>query len=182
MWIKVAWIFVWMTLAFWVGCGGENQNYKINLEQDNPLQERSPTGGPGASAAPIPPTIADAVLRVSDEAAAAERGKSSLQGIDRGNWAKVAITPESGLVQHHPAYFNSESLDLLLLSPDRPSSLKGSAVTLDLDASADAATSEGRAHFNLVDTRDLLVAPLNVGYEIVTFPAAAVVNPPWLIK
>ncbi len=166
MWYKVAWIFLWMTLAFWVGCGSQNQSGNLVIDP----QAEAPQAAPGG--APIDPIAAPA-------AANAVTSGPSLRGIDRSHWAKITLTPDPGLTPHHPAQFNSESLHLIAFTPDRTSPLKGNAVTLDLDATADAVVSGDRAHFNLADTRDLFVAPLNVGYDIVVYPVAATVNPPW---
>lgn len=154
---KVAWLFVWTTLTYWLGCG-ENQNYRIN-EDDTPIFEEGYPTEPGSVEA-----------------------EPSLEGLDRSNWERERIGPASGLVPHFPYYYKREFFDgIWSTTPDRPSPLYRQAVSDR--PSVLAATADPRDTIGLREIGDLFLAPTKFAMDTVTLPfRAATVDPPWEIQ
>jgi len=163
MWYKVAWLFVWTTLAFWAGCAGENQNYEIN-KQDVDTFEAPPDGGPASPGGSAGST---------DEPAA-------LTGLTRENWQPMTIGPVDGRAPHHPRYFGSswgESFwggDWRAVS-DRPSPLLRQA---NLEAEAWAATGGNREKYTAGDLSDTVLLPVKFGVDLVSLPVSVITTPP----
>ncbi len=87
MWRKVAWIFVWTTLAFWYGCSATpNQPYAVHPDANELF--------------PVTPTTSEPL----DNKAA----KPSIAGLERDNWRPVTVDVYSGAVAHHPVYFTDK--------------------------------------------------------------------------
>ena len=85
MWNKVMWLFVWVTLAFWVGCAGENHNHRAHEDQTPLFQEQTP----------------DEAYKGAEQAT-----EPSVLGVSRDNWATVKVAPASGRVPHNPIYYS----------------------------------------------------------------------------
>ncbi|MBI1369440.1 MAG: hypothetical protein GC162_12400 [Planctomycetes bacterium] len=153
MWYKVAWLFLWMTLAFWAGCAGENQNYEIN-KQSTPIFQEPPSGGPAGPGA----------------------GASSLNGADRSHWEAITVAPAGDGVPHHPDYFGAQSLTgEWLLGSARPSPLRMDG---DSEIQATLATAGARYPFTCEDPANLFIAGTKAGIDMALSPAAVVVTPP----
>ena len=150
---KIAWLFVWTTLAFWLGCG-QNQNYRINQEDENIFEAPEPSQ-PGG-------------------------GSSSANWPDRSSWPVVELTPARGIVHHRPHYFDraSELGPVVLFTKDRPSPL-----LVDPQAPEDPflrATSDDDFKIGWSAVGDLFVAPAKVAADVGTWPARAIVfDRPW---
>ena len=140
---KVAWLFVWTTLTYWLGCG-ENQNYRIN-EDDTPMfREGYPTQPGSTDAAPFQ------------------------QGFDRTDWQPQRVEPASGRVPHFPHYYTREFFGgVWSLTPDRPSPLYRH---LDEERSFLSATADSRDTIGLREMGDLFLAPAKFAMDTVTLP------------
>jgi hypothetical protein len=157
---KIGWLALWVTLAFWAGCTGENQNYKINQEQEPLFQERYPTQpNEGASAEPT-----------------SEPGPS-LDGLERDHWERVAVAPVSGRVYHRPYYFSRHGhWRTWRYSEDRPTPLLAGA---DIEQQADRVTRGADAGLDPDQIGDGLLGPPKFALDLATLPYQVVRTPPW---
>jgi hypothetical protein len=184
MWYKVAWLFLWMTLAFWAGCAGENQNYEIN-KQDIDTFQPPPEGGPaapGGSASVI--TAGDVAVSAADEIPAqAPAADKSVTGLARDTWTPLTIAPVDGGVPHHPRYFGNSWGDSVWgvwrVTADRPSPLLNSGGAGDIEAEAALATGHSRWTFTCDEPADLGLNIAKFALDAVTLPGSIVASPPW---
>lgn len=239
MWQKVAWLFVWMTLAFWAGCGGdgEDQNYRINQDRTPIFQEGYPTQpGPssylldpsdrtsttaaaqpalGATDAvgpqPVPPVTGQKVgspLGATDAAEAPLADERSVTTISRQHWPAVTIAPLGGVVYHQTRYFaysdwrlldvtnypidpdtwegwHGDKPTIMRLRPDRPSPLYPPTVELTpetLHARPLNALRGASNPYETVELVDLFLAPAKFAFDVGTWPARMVIEPPFNIQ
>lgn len=181
MWYKVAWLFLWMTLAFWAGCSGENQNYEIN-KQDIDTFQPPPEGGPAAPGPAARVITADDATVTAAEPAAADK---SVTGLLRDHWSPITVAPVDGSVPHHPRYFGNSWGDstwgVWRATADRPSPLLNSGGDGDIEAEAAMATSHNRWTFTGADLADEALNGAKFALDLVTLPGSVVVTPPWQI-
>lgn len=165
MWRKVAWLFVWVTLAFWAGCATDNQNYRINEEQTPVFEEGYPTSPGGATDASEP----------SEE----EEAGLVLEGYDRSGWQRQGVAAAHGSVPHHPRYFWTEDArNQWRFTPDRPSPLTREG---DVHTRAYLATADARHEVGLRDFGDLVANIGKYAFDLATLPHKVVSEPPWRI-
>ena len=171
MWYKVAWLFLWMTLAFWAGCAGENQNYDIN-KQDIDTFQPPPEGGPAASGAARAVTSDDTVVSASESTPAPA-------GLSRDYWEPITVAPVDGRVPHHPRYFGNSWGHSIWgtwrVTEDRPSPLLASG---DIEAEAARATGCNRWSFGCKDVCDFTLNNAKFALDTITLPGAVIVTPP----
>lgn len=193
MWYKVAWLFLWMTLAFWAGCAGENQNYEIN-KQNIDTFEPPPDGGPAApagSATQAEPMFELAVCAAAEEIeqagdevpAATPEGNRSLTGLSRQTWPTLVVGADEGRVVHHPRYFGAswaqDVWGTWRATPDRSSPL---LATGDIEREAALATGRCRMTWSTDDAADVGLAYSKFAVDMITLPGAVVVTPPWALR
>jgi len=180
MWTKVAWLFLWMTLAFWAGCAGENQNYKATEPDRDMFDTTPPTSQDGTSYRST--RDAQTSAQPSDaEAIAAELPEAdgrSVIGVDRSHWSPIVVEPASGRVPHHPHYFTREGFGVdWLLTADRPSPLYRGG---DVGRSAAAVVDGSRVSFGGATWADLGLAPVKFAVDMATLPFRVVFDErPW---
>ena len=155
---KVAWIFVGMNLAFWLGgCSTQEPGVAINEEQ-TPLFEE---GAMTQEAAPGTQPVATA----------------SLRSFDRSNWETYHYISARGLVPHHPHYFTREFFWDGPLNADRPSPLKRDG---QVEAMAGASTDGSREPLGWRRFFDVPQELADVGGDLIALPVRATfVQQPW---
>ena len=159
-WRRVAWLFLWTTLAFWAGCAGENQNYRINEEQAPLFEESYPTE-PGGEVGDL-----------------SEPAPSLTGGHDRSHWDRVVVVPSRGLVPHHPHYFDSYGYGgVWRVSKDRPSPLTREGD--EIEAAATKVTAGARESFTLEDAGDFALDTAKPLIDIVAMPYLMIRDAPW---
>lgn len=175
---KVIWLFIWMNFAFWVGCAGENQNYKINQERTPIYREGYPTqpGGENPIGSPVS-------APVSPDA-------PSLSGLDRSHWTTIRVAVAEGRVLHHPHYFPRSERESAT-SPKyryRPDAWRATSDTLsplsasgDIEYQAAAATASARDPIGQGGHHlDLILAPAEACFDIGTLGVRAIfLERPW---
>jgi hypothetical protein len=154
---KVAWLFVWTTLTYWLGCG-ENQNYRINQEDEPPLRAVEPAQ---SQASPVEP---------------------SLRGADRSHWQRTAVGAADGRVPHFPYYFKRPFFGgAWSLQEDRPSPLYFHAP--DIEPSLVAGLEDDRDRYTVGKFGDVAMSSGKFAMDMLSTPVRAVTTEPfWKIQ
>jgi hypothetical protein len=170
---KILWITFGMTMAFWFGCAsrGEDQNYKV-LEEDAPMLEPDRNNPrPGMSAAPATTPAPSPREQLAAQQAAINETTPSVTSMDRSNWPKVAVRPDSGLTYHKPIYFQDRETAYERRQIERAH---------DTDEMLAASLEGHRADtWSMENAKDLFIQPLNYAKDMILLPVRAVVQPPW---
>ncbi|MHC4996681.1 MAG: hypothetical protein ACYTGQ_16680, partial [Planctomycetota bacterium] len=144
------WLFVWVTLAFWVGCAGENHNHRAHEDRTPLFYEQTP----------------DEAYKGAEQAT-----EPSVLGTTRENWSAVSIETASGRVPHNPIYFRERGATGNFhwhIAPTRPSPLTREGI--DVGYEIGAATSGDRMVFTRADIEDSLLSPVKFHYDIAAAP------------
>lgn len=182
MWVKVTWLFIWTTLAFWVGCSAAPQGPR--LTQDRPQEGR---GGTVALAVQIDDTelgLPETPYITADEDAVqtplAEDAPGSLQGLDRSNWSTQLVFPQRGRVAHWPVYYSRDiGGTTWRYTEDRGSVLDRGG---NIEASADAIFDAESHHFGGGQFADAAIGPFNFALDTILLPYRMVRTPPWQLQ
>ena len=150
---KIAWLFLWTTLTFWLGCG-QNQNYRINQE-DEPIFKAPEPAQPGG-------------------------GSSATRWPSREGWQAVDLSPVRGTTRHRPQYFhrNGPGGRAWAFRHDRPSPLLADPPSVEAPLLRADADDDFRYGFREVG--DLFLAPTQAGVDVGALPLRAVaIERPW---
>ena len=178
-WRRVAWLFLWTTLAFWSGCAGENQNYEINDQTTPMFQESYPTapGEGGVNAAPLDIETHDSDAEVAVDPMAPSLANSH----DRSHWRREVVIPARGLTPHHPHYFDVEGYgERWLVTEDRPSPVYRNQP--DIETMATQVTAGARRSVTWDDAGDFALSTTKPLVDIVAMPYLMYRDHPWAIQ
>ncbi|MEX2672340.1 MAG: hypothetical protein WD294_09555 [Phycisphaeraceae bacterium] len=154
MWDKVAWLFLWVTLAFWVGCAGED-TFTLTDEPE------------------MPQAGAEAVAAESE----AVEPSADLRWVDRSDWSRIVIAPERGRVAHYPVYYTATGD--VRIAEDRQSVLREDG---DVAQQAEAAMTADAHLYRQGGGLDAVIAPFVFGFETAILPVKMVRTPPWQVQ
>jgi hypothetical protein len=125
-----------------------------------------------------PPTAHQArdlsLAKARNHAAERQSDQPSLEGLDRSDWPKVTFTVPVGRTMHHPAYFDS------LPEPQTPNAEAVIAPTpTDMAPRMGALAGHHAAGWSGHNAARLAVEPARFGWDLITWPVAAIKTPPW---